>query len=55
MKLYRRKKSEEVPKVVLEEANDKPAARGIWITIFIVILVLGLAYYLFFKDYFITD
>lgn len=40
---------EELPQVVVEEANDKPAARGIWLTIIIVLFVLGIIYFIFFK------
>jgi len=51
MKTFKSKKRAKLPKSAIDEADDKPAARGIWITMFIVICILGIVYFFFFKDY----
>jgi len=51
MKMFKNKKREKLPRAAIDEADDKPAARGILITMLIVISILGIVYFIFFKDY----
>lgn len=48
MKFLKKKKSEPVAYVVIDEANDKPAAKGIWFVMITLIIVLGIVYFLLF-------
>lgn len=41
---------EEIPEVVINEADDKPAGRGIIWTIGIAVIVLVIIYFVFFRD-----
>lgn len=43
-------KSEEVPEVVINEANDKPAGKNIIKVIFFVIIILVIVYFIFFRN-----
>lgn len=40
----------EVADVVKDEANDKPAGRGIWVTIIIAVVILVILYFIFFDN-----
>jgi hypothetical protein len=40
---------DEVSKEVVEQKDDKPAARGIWIAIFVAIAFLAIWYFIFYK------
>jgi len=51
MKMLFRKKNDKVPKVVIEEPNDKPAARGVLITIFLVMVILVALYFVVFNEF----
>lgn len=44
------KKDEEIPEVVTKEADDKPADRNIIRVIFIVVVLLAIIYFLFFRN-----
>jgi len=50
MKMLFRKKKVEIPKVALDEPDDKPAARGIIITIILVIAILAALYFVVFNE-----
>ncbi|MEJ5056102.1 hypothetical protein [Sphingobacterium sp. MYb382] len=54
MKTYKNKKGSEIPDSAVNQADDKPAARGILITIILLISILGVIYFIFFKDYFMS-
>lgn len=43
-------REKDVPDIVQEEPNDKPAGRGVLWAVFIVIVILAAVYFLFFWE-----